>query len=39
MSQNGGNNTMVFITAMTSGVGIIVLTLYLSGALEMFMSV
>jgi hypothetical protein len=39
MSQNGGNNTMVFLTAMSSGVGIIVLTLYLSGAFEMIMSV
>lgn len=38
MSQNGGNNTMVFLTAMASGIGIIVLTLYLSGALEMFIS-
>lgn len=37
MTQNGGNNSMVFITAMTSGIGIIVLTLYLSGALEMIM--
>jgi len=39
MSENGGNNTMIFLTAMTSGVGIIVLTLYLSGALDMIMSV
>ncbi len=37
MAQNGGNNTMVFLTAMISGVGIIVLTLYLSGVLEMLM--
>lgn len=35
MSQNGGNNKMIFITAMTSGIGIIVLTLYLSGVLGM----
>jgi hypothetical protein len=35
MSENGGNNTMIFITAMTSGIGIIILTLYLSGVLEM----
>jgi hypothetical protein len=39
MTQNGGNNTMIFLTAMISGLGIIVLTLYLSGALDMFMSV
>ena len=37
MAQKGGNNTLVFMTAMTSGVGIIVLTLYLSGVLEMLM--
>ena len=35
MSQSGGNNVMVFVTAMTIGIGIIVLTLYLSGALSM----
>ena len=35
MSQSGGNNAMIFITAMTIGVGIIVVTLYLSGALKM----
>ena len=35
MSQSGGNNVMVFVTAMTVGIGIIVLTLYLSGALNM----
>lgn len=35
MSQSGGNNAMIFITAMVSGVGIIVLALYLSGTLEM----
>jgi hypothetical protein len=39
MAQNGGNNTMIFVTAMTSGVGIIVLTLYLSGVLEMIMAI
>lgn len=39
MSQNGGNNTMVFLTAMTSGVGIIVLTLYLSGVLEILLAI
>ena len=38
MSQKGGNNTMIFITAMTSGVIIIALTLYLSGAFEMLMN-
>jgi uncharacterized membrane protein len=37
MTQNGGNNMMVFLTAMSAGVGIIVLTLYLSGALELLM--
>ena len=35
MSQSGGNNTMVFVTAMSIGIGIIVLTLFLSGALSM----
>lgn len=30
----GGNNIMVFVAAMIIGVGIIVLTLYLSGALD-----
>lgn len=35
MSQSGGNNTMVFITAMTIGVVIILLTLYLSGVFGM----
>lgn len=35
MSQSGGNNVMIFITAMTIGIGIIILTLYLSGALGM----
>lgn len=39
MSQNGGNNTMIFLTAMTSGVGIIVLALYLSGALEILIAI
>lgn len=34
MSQSGGNNAMVFVTAMTIGVGIIVLALYLSGVLS-----
>jgi len=38
MSQKGGNNTMIFITAMTSGVIIIAITLYLSGAIDMLMS-
>jgi len=38
MSQNGGNNTMIFITAMTSGVGIIVLTLYLSGGMDILLA-
>jgi len=38
MSQSGGNNTMIFITAMTSGIGIIVLTLYLSGVLDMILA-
>jgi len=36
MTQGGGNNTMVFVTAMAIGIGIIVLTLYLSGALSMW---
>lgn len=35
MSQNGGNNTMIFVTAMAAGIGIIVLTLYLSGVIDM----
>ncbi len=35
MSQNGGNNAMVFVTAMAIGISIIVLALYLSGALNM----
>lgn len=35
MSQHGGNNAMVFVAAMTIGLGIIVLTLYLSGAINM----
>lgn len=35
MSQSGGNNAMVFVAATAIGVGIIVLTLYLSGALSM----
>ena len=30
----GGNNILVFVTATIIGVGIIVLTLYLSGALD-----
>lgn len=33
--QSGGNNTMVFITAMTIGVAVIAVALYLSGALSM----
>jgi len=35
MSQNGGNNVMVFITTMMVGIGIIMVALYLSGALGM----
>lgn len=35
MSQNGGNNVMVFITAMTVGFGIIAVAVYLSGVLSM----
>ena len=35
MSQSGGNNVMVFITAMSIGIGIIVLTLILSGVFNM----
>jgi len=35
MSQSGGNNVMVFITAMTVGVGIIAVSVYLSGVLGM----
>ena len=31
MSQSGGNNVMVFVTAMLIGIGIIMLTLYLAG--------
>jgi len=38
MSQSGGNNALVFVTAMTVGISIIVITLYLSGALNMFWS-
>ncbi len=34
MSQSGGNNTMVFVSAMAVGVAIIAVTLYLSGALN-----
>lgn len=35
MTRNGGNNAMVFVAAMTIGIGLIALTLYLSGALAM----
>ena len=35
MSQSGGNNVMVFVTAMIVGVGIIAVALYLSGAMAM----
>jgi hypothetical protein len=35
MAQSGGNNVMVFITAMVVGVALIGLTLYLSGVLTM----
>lgn len=33
MTHLGGNNAMVFVTAMSVGIGIIVLTLYLAGVL------
>lgn len=35
MAQSGGNNMMVFVAAMTVGVGVILVALYLSGALSM----
>jgi hypothetical protein len=35
MAQSGGNNAMVFVTAMIVGVAIIGVALYLSGALAM----
>ena len=35
MAQSGGNNVMIFITAMVVGVALIALTLYLSGVLTM----
>jgi type IV secretory pathway TrbD component len=31
--KEGGNNTMVFMTAMISGIAIIIIALWLSGAL------
>jgi len=37
MSQSGGNNVMVFVTSVTIGVGIMVVALYLSGALAMML--
>jgi len=33
--KEGGNNSMVFMTAMISGTAIIVIALWLSGALSM----
>ncbi len=33
--KEGGNNSMVFMTAMISGIAIIVIALWLSGALGM----
>ncbi len=39
MSQSGGNNVMVFVTSMTIGVGIMVIALYLSGALSMILDI
>ena len=37
MTHSGGNNAMVFVVALSIGIGIIALTLYLSGAWTMLL--